>query len=185
MFSTYRLPDALPGEKVINVVHRDAFVAVKRVLFFILLLALPLALVLMLRNLFPSLLDIIWVWPLLLVLASAYLFFVWLLFFFSLLDYFLDVWVITDNRIINIRQDGFFSRSISEVRLDKVQDISSQTHGFVETLLGFGNVIVQTASEKNALFFEEVSHPEKIRDILVKLIDKKHEDLKFKPNEVK
>lgn len=175
MFTTYRLPDALPGEKVIKVVHRDVFIALKRIIFFILLLAIPIIIIVMLNSLFPSLVEITWAWPLLLVCASAYLLFVWLLFFFSLLDYFLDVWIITDNRVIDVRQDGFFSRSISEVRLDKIQDISSQTAGFIETFLKFGNVILQTASERSAIFFEEINDPENIRDILVKLVDKEHE----------
>lgn len=174
MFHIYRLPDALPDEKVEFAVHRDAFIAVRRVIFFVLLLALPVILFFMINILFPSLVEKVWVWPLLLTLGSAYVLFVWLLFFFSLLDYFLDVWIITGHRIIDIRQNGFFSRSVSEVRLDKVQDVSSQVNGFFPTVLKYGNIIVQTASENNNLYFEEVSHPEHIRDLLVKLIDKHH-----------
>ncbi|MCX6792575.1 MAG: PH domain-containing protein [Candidatus Falkowbacteria bacterium] len=174
MFATYRLPDAMPGEKVVTVIHCDAFVAVKRVLFFIFLIAIPVALIAMIRLLFPNAGETIWFWPLLLVLTSSYLLFVWLLFFYSLIDYFLDVWIITNIRIIDVRQDGLFSRTIAEVRLDKIQDVSSEISGFFETFLGYGNVVVQTASEKNALFFEEVSNPDNIRDILVRLTSKEH-----------
>lgn len=174
MFATYHLSDALPEEKIIAVVHRDVFIAIKRIVFFVLLLALPIVLIYMLRLLFPNLIEIAWAWPLLLILASSYLLFIWLLFFFSLLDYSLDVWIITDIRIVDVRQDGLFSRSIAEVRLDKIQDISSQANGFFQTFLKYGNVIVQTASERNVLIFEEVDNPENIRDILVKLVDKEH-----------
>ena len=172
MLHIYRLPDALPGEQVISIVHRDAFIAVKRVIFFFLLLALPIVVIAMILFLFPALLETLWLWPLTLLIASAYLFFVWLLFFFSLVDYFLDVWIITDRRVIDVRQNGFFSRSISELKLDKIQDISSDTQGFFPTVLKYGNVIVQSASEQNKLFFEEVPNPEDIRDKLMKLTDK-------------
>jgi hypothetical protein len=174
MLATYRLPDPLAGEKVISVVHRDAFIAVKQTLFFILLLALPIIVFIMLNSFFPNLTGIIWLWPILLISASAYLLFIWLLFFFSLVDYFLDVWIITDIRVIDVRQNGFFSRSIFEVRLDHIQDVSSQTKGFWQTVLKFGNVIVQTASETNPIIFEQVAKPESIRDTLVKLTDKEH-----------
>lgn len=174
MLTVYHLADALPGEKVITVIHRDAFIAVKRVLSFALLLALPIALIAMINNLFPALSERIWAWPALLLALSAYLFFIWLLFFFSLIDYILDVWIITDKRIIDIRQNGFFSRTISEMHLSRVQDVSSETHGFFPTFLKYGNVIVQTAGEHNKLFFEEVNHPEHIRDILMKIVSEQH-----------
>lgn len=181
MFSTYRLADALPGEKVINVIHRDAFIALKRVLFFIFLLIIPIVIILMINNLFPSIMEIVWVWPLLLICSSSYLLFVWLLFFFSLIDYFLDVWIITNTRIVDVRQNGLFSRSVSEVRLDKIQDISSNISGFFETFLKFGNVMVQTASEKNAISFEQVANPDKIRDLLVRLTAEEHNKFKHPP----
>jgi len=173
MLSTYRLPDALPGEQIKAVIHRDAFIAVKRVIFFALLLAAPVLLIAMINLLFPSLIEAIWVWPALLLAASAYVFFVWLLFFFSLLDYMLDVWIITDRRVIDVRQSGFFSRSISEVKIDRIQDVSSEMTGFLPTMLKYGNVIVQTASEQSKLFFEEVNHPEHVRDMLTKLMAEK------------
>lgn len=178
MLSTYRLPDALPGENVKTVIHRDAIIAVKRVIFFALLLALPIIVIAMVNILFPALIEIVWIWPLLLLASSAYLLFVWLLFFFSLLDYFLDVWVITDQRIIDIRQNGFFSRAISEMHLSRVQDVSSETHGFFPTVFKYGNVVVQTAGEQTKLFFEEVNHPEHIRDMLMRLVAEKHEPTK-------
>ncbi len=169
MLSVYRLAGPLAGEKVISVIHRDAFIAVKRVVFFVLLLALPIIVLIMINILFPVLSEQEWIWPAVVIAASAYVFFIWLLFFFSLIDYFLDVWIITDQRIIDIRQKGFFSRSISEVRLNRIQDVSSESAGFLPTVLHFGNVIVQTASENSKLFFEEVANPEHIRDMLMRL----------------
>lgn len=174
MLAVYHLSDPLPGEKVITVIHRDAFIAVKRVIFFVLLLAIPVVLMLMITNLFPQLAERLWLWPTLLLATSAYVFYIWLLFFFTMIDYILDVWIITDHRIIDVRQNGFFSRSVSEMRLGRIQDVSSEIHGFWPTMLHYGNVIVQTAGESNKLFFEEVAHPEHIRDILMELTHDKN-----------
>ncbi len=84
----------------------------------------------------------------------------------------MDVWIITDVRVVDVKQEGLFSRSISEVRLDRIQDISSNTSGFFQTFLKYGNVTVQTASENNKLFFEEIPRPDHVRDVLVDLTHK-------------
>jgi len=169
MLALYYFAAPLPGEKVIKVIHRDVFIVLKRILFFILLLLIPVIVTAMINFLFPALIEVMWVWPALVLASSAYLLFIWLLFFFSLIDYILDVWIITDQRIIDVRQKGFFSRSVSEVRHDHIQDISSEISGFFPTILKYGNVIVQSAGEQNKLFFEEVPNPESIRDMLMKM----------------
>lgn len=165
----YHLPNPLPGEKVLQVIHRDAFVALKRIFLFVLLIALPLGLLFMLDQLFPSLRYGILAWPIIILSASAYLFFIWLLFFFSIIDYLLDVWVITNERIIDIEQNGFFSRSIAEQHLSKIQDVSSDVHGFWPTVWKYGNVTVQTAGEFGKFHLKEVPNPDHIRDMLVRM----------------
>ncbi len=169
MLLHYRLPDALPGETVIRVVHRDLFIVLKRIVLFVILLALPVALVAMVSNLFPQVMSTSIGWPLIALSVSGYLLFIWLLFFFSIIDFILDVWIVTDQRIIDVRQSGFFSRRISEQRIARIQDVSSEMHGFFGTLLKYGNVTVQSAGQENKLFFEEVPHPEDIRDLLTRL----------------
>ncbi len=169
MLSVYRLAEPLPGEKVITVIHRDALIVLKRIVLFLVLLALPVVLLLMLQNLFPSLLETALVWPLILLAASAYTLFIWLLLFFSIIDYLLDIWVITDQRIIDVKQNGFFSRVIAEQRLSRIQDVMSETKGFWPTIFKYGTVIVQTASQNERISFEEVSHPERVRDLLIRV----------------
>lgn len=165
----------MEGEKVIRILHRDAFVALKRVGLFIVLLVLPLLLIALVVPLFPSLSES----PLTRIIGglgvSAYLLFIWLLFFFSLIDYILDIWVITDRRIIDVSQNGFFSRKISEQMLSKIQDITSDTHGFWPTIWKYGNLTVQTAAQEKRFYFEEIPDPESIRDLLIRLAAENHQ----------
>ena len=63
-------------------------------------------------------------------------------------DYYLDMWIITNERIIDIEQNGLFSREISEIPLRHVQDITLEIHGVIETLLKFGSIKIQTAGER-------------------------------------
>lgn len=179
MLSFYRLPQQMPDEKIIRILHRDIFIAFKKVVLFIVLLALPILVMLVVGESFSSIEEGSVISIIIILSFSIYLLFIWLLFFFSIIDYLLDVWVITDKRIIDVRQNGFFSRTISEQMLSKVQDISSDIHGFFPTVFKYGNLTVQTAAENNKIYFEEISDPETVRNLLIRMCDsgeKKHSD---------
>ncbi len=66
--------------------------------------------------------------------------------------YYLDLWVITDRRIIVIDQIGFFNRKVSNFRLERLQDIKVSVNGIIATLLNYGTVRAQTASAAESNF---------------------------------
>lgn len=66
--------------------------------------------------------------------------------------YYLDLWVITDRRIIVIDQLGFFNRKVSSFRLERLQDIKVSIKGLIPTLLNYGTVRAQTASAAESNF---------------------------------
>lgn len=88
------------------------------------------------------------------------------------IDYYLDVWIITNERIIDVQQKSFFARAISEQRLYRVQDITSEVHGFFPTIFKYGEVHIQTAGAKQRFLFHEVPRPEKVRNIIIKLSER-------------
>lgn len=176
MLSLYRLPGKIPDEKIIKVLRRDIFILIKKILFFILLLGLPLVLFyIVVVSIYPGILYGEIFYPLLILIASFYYFFIWVFFFFSFIDYYLDVWIITDERIIDIEQRGFFARTISEQRLYRVQDVTSEVQGFFPTIFKYGNVYVQTAGSKERFFFNEIPNPDKVRDIIIELMERSKE----------
>jgi hypothetical protein len=173
MLSLYRLPGNIKNEKVLKIYRRDFFVLFKKVLFFLLLLILPaLFFYLIVVNFDEFIFQGAISYPLSIIFASFYYIFIWLFFFFSFIDYYLDVWIITNERIIDIQQRGFFSRIISEQRLYRIQDVTSEVHGLFPTVFKYGNVYVQTAGSKQRFFFNEIPNPEKVRDTIIKLIER-------------
>jgi hypothetical protein len=84
----------------------------------------------------------------------------------------LDVWIITNERIIDIQQKGFFSRVISEQRHYRIQDVTSEVNGIIATVLKYGNVYVQTAGSKQRFFFHEVPNPEEVRNTIIRLAER-------------
>ncbi len=91
----------------------------------------------------------------------------WIFFFLDWTKYYLDVWYVTGQRIIVIEQKALFDRQVSNVRFDRIQDVSVNVDGVIATFLDFGNIVVQTASEDNTKFtITTVRHPEEVRRVI-------------------
>jgi len=95
----------------------------------------------------------------------------WIGLFIKLADYWLDAWIITNERIIDIEQKGLFKREVSEFKLDKIQDVTVDVHGVVQTLFGYGNVQIQTAGSDRIFVFKTVPDPQSIKNKILKVHD--------------
>ena len=93
----------------------------------------------------------------------------WLYSFIVWIDYYFDVWIITDQRIVNIEQKALFMRTISELKFEKIQDVSTTVTGLIPTILNFGDVHVQTAGNTEKFFFYRVPDPQKIKGLIMNM----------------
>ena len=169
MLSKYRLPNQQADEKLIKIIRRDFFILLKDIILFLLLNILPLVFAYFVILRYPVILTGEISLPVLILSTSIYYLYMWLFFFFSSINYYLDTWIITNKRIIDINQKALFSRVISEQKLDKVQDVTSETDGFIPTIFSYGDVFIQTAGEKERFHFDDVPNPDGIRDLIIKL----------------
>jgi len=112
------------------------------------------------------------IYILLVIVATAYFLGIWLFYLYEFVDYHLDIWILTDRRIINIEQEGLFKRTISELDILKIQDVTSELHGKVQTFLDYGNVYIQTASETQRFVFEEVGQPQEVARRIIQVLEK-------------
>lgn len=111
------------------------------------------------------------------ILFSWFLF-VWIGAFIIWTDYFLDVLVVTNKRIINIEQKALFSREIASLRLDKIQDITIDISGILATFLSFGNMRIQTAGEQEEFLIRFIQNPEVLKNIILKEHNRVVEELR-------
>ncbi len=162
----------MKNEKIVKVLRRDLFILFKKVVCFCILLLMPLTFFGIMLQMYPNLLSGQISLPIVILLGSAYYLSMWLFFFFSFIDYYLDVWIITNERIIDVQQKGFFSRVIAEQRLYRIQDVASEVHGFFPTVLKYGEVHIQTAGARQRFLFHQIPHPENIRNTIIKLAEK-------------
>lgn len=68
-----------------------------------------------------------------------------------------SVYIVTDQRFIQITQKGFFTKSVVDIALNQIQMINYEIVGIQETLLGFGTIRLQTYVGE--LVIHEVHHP--------------------------
>ncbi|MCP4522940.1 MAG: PH domain-containing protein [Candidatus Gracilibacteria bacterium] len=61
------------------------------------------------------------------------------------LNHELDMYLITNNRIIGVEQISWMNRVTRECNLAQVQEVSSKTKGFFANILNYGTITIQTA----------------------------------------
>lgn len=79
-----------------------------------------------------------------------------------------SVSILTDQRILNVQQHGFFNCQISEAELDRIQDVSSEIKGVWQTMFGFGNVTIRTASKDSLLVLSDIGSPYDVQQAIVR-----------------
>ncbi|MFA5993641.1 MAG: PH domain-containing protein [Parcubacteria group bacterium] len=155
-------------ENTIVVIHRHWFDIIQNFFLLIIMVFFLIGSYAILPALFPVL-EITLYKNLLAFAESSFAMLILILFFLVWIDYYFDVWVITNKRIINIEQKGLFSREVSELELDKIQDVSVSVLGIIPTFLNYGDVFIQTAGEKERFVFKKIANPYWIKDLIMSL----------------
>ncbi|TAK05118.1 hypothetical protein EPO33_04010 [Patescibacteria group bacterium] len=93
------------------------------------------------------------------LLVSLYMLVVLLLGFNHFFNWFFDIWVVTNERIVDIDQEGVFSKKIGELELHKVQDVLAESHGVLATVFGYGRIKVETAGSHTEFAFDGLPKP--------------------------
>lgn len=168
--------DLKKDEYVVKVIRRHLFVLFTRSLYLVFLFILPFVLF----NIFPKYIQILNVdissisfnTSLVVLLMALWTLVLTLKFFSFWTDHYLDGWIITNKRIVDIEQKGFFSRQVSNFRVSSIQDVTTDIHGIIATLLNFGDIHVQTAGTFQKFIIKSAPNPKKIRKIILSLQDK-------------
>lgn len=82
------------------------------------------------------------------------------------LSWYFDVFIVTDERVIDIEFNNLLDKKFSEAGINMIQDVTSRVAGVSQTLFNYGDVLVQTAAEIPEITFEKVPNPEKVIKIL-------------------
>jgi hypothetical protein len=91
-----------------------------------------------------------------------------IVFFPSWIAWHYSVFIVTDQRFIQITQKGLFHRSVVDVGLNQIQMVNYEVAGLQETLLGFGTIMMQTYMGE--LLIHDVHHPAHIQKKMLKIL---------------
>jgi hypothetical protein len=95
-----------------------------------------------------------------------------ILFFYHWIGWYFTLFIVTNERLRQISQDGLFGKSVIDLGLSKIQNISYNVPGASGEMFGFGTIVVQTYV--GDLILDRVPHPSKIYNQLQDAI--KHEN---------
>jgi len=165
-------------EKVEYTVRRHWVTFVPVILFFILLLVLPFGAYWLLLNSAGNFLQNPVYYTAGVLFASVYYLSVVLFFYTYFVAFHLDLWIITNDRLLDVEQKTLFARTVSEVDLYQIQDASSEVHGIFPSIFNYGNIILQTAGPVPKFVFRNVPDPNKLRQAILTLSseDKKYHE---------
>lgn len=82
------------------------------------------------------------------------------------LSWFFNVYIITDERIIDVDFHNLIYREISDTKTDKIQDVTYKMGGVLGTIFNYGTLVVQTAGTNPNFEFEAVPNPSLVAKIL-------------------
>ncbi|MFH0829526.1 MAG: PH domain-containing protein [Candidatus Kerfeldbacteria bacterium] len=162
-------PGKHPDEVVIFIQRRHWSMLFGKMARWVILMALPIVVVLLLNatsGMFSISEDS--VGGILMVLGgSLYLLIVWILLFQDWIDYYLDAIILTNGRIVHIEMRGVFSREVSQLALDRIQDVTIETKGMMSTLFGYGTITIESAGEQVNFIIKNVPEIEKIQSTIL------------------
>jgi uncharacterized membrane protein YdbT with pleckstrin-like domain len=174
-FRKYKFRDLRQDEKIIKVLHRNWFYLFQQFFILIVIIGIFIAGTIFVPVLFPDFTRGMNK-PLMLFAQNFFMLAIWIYGFMIWVDYYFDIWIITSERIINIEQKGLFTRKASELRYQKIQDVTTEVVGFLPTVLNYGDVKIQTAGEENEFLFRTISDPYNIKNIIMGLQKQSEEE---------
>ncbi len=155
-----------PDEIVLLVIRRHWIVFAVPALLFGVLFVLPAIALAAAFALFPALAapapaaSAKFLFALYLLVLTLGIFIFWM-------KYYLDAWIITDQRIIDIEQHGLFHREVSEIAMERIQNVTIEIPGFLATVMKFGTIKIQTASESDFVI-TDVPDCYRAKDLILK-----------------
>ncbi len=103
----------------------------------------------------------------------------------NLLLWFYNVYIVTDERVVDVDFFGLLYKNINVAQLRKIIDVSYSQVGILSSIFNYGKVVVQTASEQlsddvgkelAAFTFKAVSNPDRVVRVISQLMEQEEQE---------
>ncbi|OGM04969.1 hypothetical protein A2715_00615 [Candidatus Woesebacteria bacterium RIFCSPHIGHO2_01_FULL_39_32] len=161
--SRYSFEGKFPDEKTIKVIRMHWFALVRQGLV-ALVSAIPIIITIFASGYSPE----VEIQKFMLFLSGLLFLYWWFWVFYIAMMYYLNIWIITDHRLIESEQLGFFRRNYTELNISKIQDVSVDVEGMFETFLNIGNLEVQSAAAEKKFKMINIPEPLEVKETIMK-----------------
>lgn len=147
------------SEKILQVAHRHILIfkydAAKPFFF-------GMAIPLLMYYLFPNLAFGWLIWGFVGLSGVAYRF----------IDWYFDVFLLTNIGVIDIERNGFFDISSTRIEYHMIEGVSYQIKGFWRTVFNFGDLTIDKLGAQTSVSLNDAAHPKKLESAILKYQDK-------------
>ncbi|MBI2628309.1 MAG: PH domain-containing protein [Candidatus Niyogibacteria bacterium] len=154
-----------PEEKIILSIHRHWLVIAGKMTVIAVMLLIAVIILTAAINYLPEYIVLA------MFILTVYVLIILLVAFIFWVNFYLDMWIVTSERIIDIEQKKLFQRKISEFMLSRVQDVTVEIPNFLATVFKFGNITVQTAGAQSFII-KDIPYPEQVKNIILEYVKK-------------
>lgn len=162
------------GEKILRTIHKHEITFLDDIFAIIIFIALPIIFAFIFIIIPKDYTDNFFSGDTntgIIFIAVTWLLFAWISAWRRWTNHFLNVIVITDKRIFEVVQKGFFHREITSIGIDKIQNTRVTQSGFLASALNYGDVFIETAGELDNLDLKTIPNPNEVKKFINELQD--------------
>lgn len=135
----------------------------------IMLFIVPVSIVWYVSSHFISSVDMVFNYPLQKVadfFVYLWAIFCWIFWADRFTKYALNFWVLTNKRLVESEHLMLFSRKLSTLPLETIEDVTVKYNGILENVIGYGSLTVQTAGTQREFIADDVADPEGVKQAI-------------------
>ena len=174
-------PSQQPNEKILLVVREHWFLLFIKVAVVAVLATLPFLIGALVGNNLGIFIDNPQLQAVLSLALQLYYIALFIALFVIWILYYLNIHIVSEERIVDIDQVGLLNHMISELNVETIEDVTSHTTGLFGNLLDYGTVYIQTAGATERFEFDNVPHPGHIAKIILEVYENHQRREKPKP----
>lgn len=163
-------PSQQPNEKIMLVVRETLFLLFVRIAFVFILILIP-AIIGALVSAFDLIAISEEATSLISVGVQLYYLGTLIALFIILTLYYLNINVVSDQRIVDIDQRSLLYREVSELNIETIEDVTTETKGLFGNIVNYGTVFIQTAGARERFEFNNVPQPDAIASLILQLYE--------------
>jgi hypothetical protein len=88
----------------------------------------------------------------------------------AFLGWFYNIYIVTNERVIDIDFNSLLFKNISTAQLEKIEDVSVTNKGYLGSIFDFGTVVTQTAGATDVFEFADTPHPNRVSAFINELL---------------